>query len=1488
MHILNKKLNLKSKILKKGLGWSKKSLAIVLILLLQASYFYLPLSRYFNQKSPIPKVEAANANGMVVYPVTGSNIPRYRAWDGSAFGTENNAAAAVSVIQYSVLQESPTRSEHILGTLANTGVITFQVENGSWGNEVSSTPGVGTTNDAYRGFDVAYEQLSGDGLVVYEDNSSANTDIKYNTWNGSAWGGEQSLTVNSANVLWVRMETKPLTNEIMLVTLDSNSDIYAYVWDGTQWGSGQLLTDAASFTTSPILDVAYENTSGDAMVAYGTGTTWDYWTYVGTTWTDGTNGSTCAGDGTTNACANVAGTVVNLNLSGSSENNSIAVAIEETTGDDFIAQVWDGTQWLAMPQAVTLWDEAGAVENAASEMAQNVVYEAAGNRFMFLYALNGTFAATYFFYDLDDSTWYNGDGTTSITDIDSVNTTTGNITTDDLAWINVKANPDDASQIMLTANDIDKVSRSRLWDGSSWSTPTNGDHGINTSSLIGGQAYFAWDRTLNVTTVGTSGSQNSTLAITATDKHVGGAFTLINSLSSANVTSIKISEKGNVNANSNLTNVKLLYKQEATCSSTVPAGTTQFGTTGTFNASDESTFTGTMSVGTSQICVYVTLDIGSGASAGQTVEIEITAPQSDVTSAANAIAPSTALAISGTSTLEAAALTVAASGTQKTEMGIPSDDNFIGASFTFVRNVGSTNVTSIKFTETNTVDADVELSNVDVYYKEEASCSETVPGDATLFNVSTGSFVAADTVTVTGTMPVDTDQTCVYFTLNVTSAADDADLFDIEITNPSTDVAVSSNTVTPATVIALSGSTPLVAPSYVSYGSPFLYTQANWNSGSGSSFTFEVYWKKTIGNVFARVWDETSSAEVTGSVVYISDSTFVRTRTGDLTLTDGHIYRAQLGHVTGASGEVYSAKLLSDGSGGGADLAEYYHSNEPLQLGEVVSIDSSKVAFVKGSSKPYQGDVLGAVSTQPGIILGANIGQSYPVALSGRVPVKVTTENGEIKVGDFVTSSSTKGFGMKATSAGRVLGQALESFDSVTTYVCPAGTKENIKCASVMVFVNLTNYFGQSIDIAMVQSPSANLKVSGLNIAPNSQTSTQGLTSADSDIFIPSAQAPDKESQILAFLEKSQQQASVSAQLSEIFTGRVSATSAVVAPLIVTDTLYAKKIKADSIEGLEFLINNGIKNFGATDSANLVSSESAQTKLTGKVAAGDIEGLPDLIASLIQRDVKGIATSSGQTTVVPDGLIALGPTTFGEASILDRLTVGTGFILEHNSVNVLGTDFEIQSLRQGGVSFLGGLVSISTDGVFKVAGQSVFEGDTVFKNITIFFAKAIFKSDVEFEKPPVFARDTAGTVVVKKSEDRAEVKFDTEYPNVPRVNTTLEIAEVKLLDGTAEESLVTEQRILQAGYSYVVSKKNVGGFAIVLNKKAAEDLTFSWTAIGAKESLQTNGSTSISATSPTGSASSPQAPTPTISETILLPGLQMVGEIAGVATESAQ
>ena len=115
-------------------------------------------------------------------------------------------------------------------------------------------------------------------------------------------------------------------------------------------------------------------------------------------------------------------------------------------------------------------------------------------------------------------------------------------------------------------------------------------------------------------------------------------------------------------------------------------------------------------------------------------------------------------------------------------------------------------------------------------------------------------------------------------------------------------------------------------------------------------------------------------------------------------------------------GWVDNASNYSDGEG--ADIAEYFPSNQELQQGEVVKVDPEHAEHVIRSSNAYESQVVGIVSTQPGITLGSPSLGSYPIALAGRVPVKISSTSQDIIPGDYLTTSNDTGKAMKSTGNG--------------------------------------------------------------------------------------------------------------------------------------------------------------------------------------------------------------------------------------------------------------------------------------------------------------------------------------------------------------------------------------------------------------------------------------------------------------------------------------
>lgn len=85
--------------------------------------------------------------------------------------------------------------------------------------------------------------------------------------------------------------------------------------------------------------------------------------------------------------------------------------------------------------------------------------------------------------------------------------------------------------------------------------------------------------------------------------------------------------------------------------------------------------------------------------------------------------------------------------------------------------------------------------------------------------------------------------------------------------------------------------------------------------------------------------------------------------------------------------------------------------------------------LIERAGKPYDSRLLGVISSFTDI--DKQPPTSRPVALVGRVPVKVSLENGAIEIGDYLTASATRpGYAMKATQPGQVIGQALQATSS--------------------------------------------------------------------------------------------------------------------------------------------------------------------------------------------------------------------------------------------------------------------------------------------------------------------------------------------------------------------------------------------------------------------------------------------------------------------------
>lgn len=238
-----------------------------------------------------------------------------------------------------------------------------------------------------------------------------------------------------------------------------------------------------------------------------------------------------------------------------------------------------------------------------------------------------------------------------------------------------------------------------------------------------------------------------------------------------------------------------------------------------------------------------------------------------------------------------------------------------------------------------------------------------------------------------------------------------------------------------------------------------------------------------------------------------------------------------------------------------------------------------------------------------------------------------------------------------------------------------------------------------------------------------------------------------------------------------------------------SSTFEIRNSQSASSEAVASIDNEGNAHFDGSISAREATFENSVTANTGlfqdatisgtlsagSIRANDIDGLDEKVASYTESYISNqnqlspslvtsnwsvdpgefisVATMSANFALFHENLLSLGTTTLREATVMDRFSIGTNFVFESDSVDVLGSDLQIQPLGQGGVSFLSGLVAIDQQGNLAVGGDATFA-----QNVTIqggLFANIISPladSDFDIYLPERNSTESANFRIVNASK----------------------------------------------------------------------------------------------------------------------------------------
>lgn len=130
---------------------------------------------------------------------------------------------------------------------------------------------------------------------------------------------------------------------------------------------------------------------------------------------------------------------------------------------------------------------------------------------------------------------------------------------------------------------------------------------------------------------------------------------------------------------------------------------------------------------------------------------------------------------------------------------------------------------------------------------------------------------------------------------------------------------------------------------------------------------------------------------------------------------------------------LFSTAIVSAADTSIQNVAQSYAADSVLQHGLIVQLDAKDKTKITAASYKKSKDVLGVVvaaNATPVSLSSDTAPQQAYVVSSGRYNVLVSTQNGSISAGDYVSVSALDGIGMKADSeVQQILGRAVNGFD---------------------------------------------------------------------------------------------------------------------------------------------------------------------------------------------------------------------------------------------------------------------------------------------------------------------------------------------------------------------------------------------------------------------------------------------------------------------------
>jgi len=497
---------------------------------------------------------------------------------------------------------------------------------------------------------------------------------------------------------------------------------------------------------------------------------------------------------------------------------------------------------------------------------------------------------------------------------------------------------------------------------------------------------------------------------------------------------------------------------------------------------------------------------------------------------------------------------------------------------------------------------------------------------------------------------------------------------------------------------------------------------------------------------------------------------------GDITLADNDL----ITFIYDAAEDIWRlVGYVDEAAAGGHDIAEYFLSTETLNGGEIVKVDINNPEHVVRSASAYESRVVGIVSTDPGITLGEEIEGAYPVALAGRVPVKISETSAPITSGDYITTSTEGGLAMKAEGAGRMVGQALENWepgtgsDTISVFINNAwydpglalgdlheltlvadpqiadyyfvkdaqgNAVNNVEALASAVIGNIRAGFITSTEvisdtITATQGTFDNLLVNVGLVAPTIETSEIKPLEGEGDVAIELGNRQEalgtsgfgrlliqnRLGETVAEIDEggnARLQGDLSARQAT-FSGELASQSL----RVEQDASIAGELRVGKIYADEIISRNAVI---ADTQVNTISGITRE-EIEALLAESEVD--QGLLNQAGAWEINTATGSGALNELALENLFVTGTAAMDSLSLMNSLTIGSDMVISSqinelagqqiNSIDTINAPLSIQSSAAQPLHLMAGLVNIDTDGNVDIAGDLAVEGSIESSALTL-------------------------------------------------------------------------------------------------------------------------------------------------------------------------